>query len=171
VSTWSKLFQDSVQSHPGQPKRLQNGSALLYCNPPLANDIHFRLRIAQGSKDPEVIRVALDGLNLVQTIELCKDAFGLDLQVAQLVHSALLVAIESEASLGVPVHLESSTVCQLMALLKYYADQGGESSLKALEAVKVRFDGASPTKSPTTVRSSTRPRTAVLPDFFQLASA
>lgn len=62
-------------------------------------------------------------------------------------------------------------IVELMALLKYYADQGGESSLKALEAVKVRFGGASPvmTRSPTTGRS-TRPRAAVLPDFFQLAS-
>lgn len=78
---------------------------------PLANDIQFRLRIIQGSKDSEVVRVALDGLNLVQTIELCKDAFGLDLSVAQLVHTALLAALESEGGMNVPVpvHLEAST--------------------------------------------------------------
>ncbi|KAH7042449.1 hypothetical protein BKA57DRAFT_539090 [Linnemannia elongata] len=179
VSTWSILFKDSVQTHPGQPKRLQNGSALLQyaSNPtppspsPLANDIQFRLRIVQGSKDPEVVRVALDGMNLVQTIELCKDAFGLDLSVAQLVHAALLTALEIEGGMNVPVplHLEASTGRQLIVLLKYYADQGGEASLKALEAVKIRFGGVS---SSPTVDRSTRPRAAaVLPDFFQLASA
>lgn len=58
-------------------------------------------------------------------------------------------------------------------LLKYYADQGGEASLKALEAVKIRFGGVlSPVmaKSPTVDRS-TRLRAAVLPNFFQLASS
>ena len=62
---------------------------------------------------------------------------------------------------------------ELMVLLKYYADQGGEASLKALEAVKIRFGGVSSpvmAKSPTVDRP-TRPRAAVLPDFFQLASA
>ncbi|KAF9129984.1 Integrator complex subunit 1 [Mortierella sp. 14UC] len=170
TSTWSLLFQDATQTHPGQPKRLQNGSALLYCNPPLSNDIQFRLRIIQGSKDPEVVKVALDGLILVQTIELCKDAFGLDLQVAQLVHAALLVALENEASEAVPVHLEASSGRQLMVLLKYYADQGGQSSLKALEAVRVRF-GANAAMSPVMTNITRRPHSAVLPDFFQLASA
>lgn len=127
VSTWSILFKDSVQTHPGQPKRLQNGSALLQyaSNPPppspspLANDIQFRLRIVQGSKDPEVVRIALDGMNLVQTIELCKDAFGLDLSVAQLVHTALLTALEIEGGMNVPVplHLEASTGRRKLLLL------------------------------------------------------
>jgi hypothetical protein len=109
VSTWSRLFQDVAHTHSDQPKRLQNGSALLHCNPPLSNDIQFRLRIIQGSKDPEIVKVALDGLNLVQTIELCKDGFGLDLQVAQLAHTTLLVALENEASQAVPVHLEAAS--------------------------------------------------------------
>ncbi|KAG0217493.1 Integrator complex subunit 1 [Mortierella sp. NVP41] len=173
-STWSRLFQDAVQNHPGQPKRLQNGSALLHCDPLLSNDIQFRLRIVQGCKDAEVVKVALDGLNLVQTIELTKNAFGLDLQVSQLVHAALLVALENEAEQSVPVHLESSAARQLMALLKYYADQGGESSLKALEVVKARFGGGGSMLSspvPTKLPTQSRRLPAVLPDFFQLASA
>jgi hypothetical protein len=61
---------------------------------------------------------------------------------------------------------------ELMVLLKYYADQGGQSSLKALEAVKVRF-GANAAVSPVMTKSpvTSRLRAAVLPDFFQLASA
>ncbi|KAF9902714.1 Integrator complex subunit 1 [Linnemannia zychae] len=172
ASTWSRLFQNATQTHPEQPKRLQNGSALLHYMPTLPNDIQFRLRIIQGSKDPEVVKVALDGLNLVQTIELCKDAFGLDLQVAQLVHATLLAALENEASQTVPVHFEASSGRQLMVLLKYYADQGGQSSLMALEAVRAR-SGANITMSPIMTKSpiARRPRAAVLPDFFQLASA
>ncbi|KAG0380523.1 Integrator complex subunit 1 [Mortierella sp. AD032] len=167
ASTWSRLFQDATQIHPGQPKRLQNGSALLHCNPPLSNDTQFRLRIVQGSKDPEVVKVALDGMNLVQMIELSKDAFGLNLQVAQLVHAALLDALETEASQAVPVHLEASTGRQLMVLLKYYSDQGGQSSLRVLEAIQARFGVNAGAVS----HIARRPNPAVLPNFFQLASA
>ncbi|KAF9935230.1 Integrator complex subunit 1 [Linnemannia zychae] len=147
TSMWNRLFHDATQAHPDQPKRLQSGAALLYSDPSPVNDIQFRLKVIQTSKEPDIVRVALDGLSLVQTIEICKESFGLDLQVAQQVHEALLKALENESSQSVPVHLESSTTRRLITLLKFFADQGGPSSLKALEAVKLRFGGSAATTS------------------------
>ncbi|KAF9111981.1 Integrator complex subunit 1 [Mortierella sp. AM989] len=167
-STWSRLFIGSGRNNAHVPKRLTNGTALLSCDPPMSNDIPLRLRLVQSSHDPEVARAAMDGLNLVQVIDITKDAFGVDIKIAQIIHEALLVALEHEKYNAVPVHLNRSTSKRLELLLSYYADQGGQSSKQALEIVRNRFvsESSSSTKS-----SSMKSGSVILPNFFQIAAS
>ncbi len=67
------------------------------------------MRIVQYCRDTEVVKAAVDGLNLVQVIDLAKGAFGVEVKVAQVIHEALLLALEIEPENIVPVHLEQHT--------------------------------------------------------------
>ncbi|KAF9356147.1 Integrator complex subunit 1 [Mortierella sp. AD094] len=156
--------QESGQNVSHAPKKLTNGATLLSCDPPMPNDMSLRLRLVQTSHEPEVVRAAMDGLNLVQVIDITKDAFGVDIKIAQIIHDALLVALEQEKSHGVPVHLERSTSKRLELLLNYYADRGGQSSKQALEIVRSRFA----LESLSHMESNTRVLESItLPDFFR----
>ncbi|KAI8355441.1 hypothetical protein B0O80DRAFT_43185 [Mortierella sp. GBAus27b] len=165
-STWGRLLcADSIV--PRIPKRLKNGSALLSCNPPFPSDMQFRLKLVQISKDPEVVRVATDGLTLVQVIDISGDAFGADNKTAQVVHEALLMAIEQEKSYQIPIHLDMAVLQKLSLILKYYGDQGNHSSVEALAAVRARFSPDTMTiqgqgPGPGTIQTTP----AALPDFF-----
>ncbi|KAG0195896.1 Integrator complex subunit 1, partial [Mortierella sp. GBA30] len=167
-STWSRLFKASSEIGSHEPKKLADGRSLISCDPAPSNDMQLRLRLIQFSQDAEVVRVAMDGLSLVQVIDLAKSAFGVDIKTAQVVHDALSAALGREPEQSVPVHLGQSTSRQLMLLLQYYADHGGQSSLRALELVKTRFN----LESTSTSASSTLPTStsAVLPNFFQLTA-
>ncbi|KAF9171261.1 Integrator complex subunit 1 [Mortierella sp. AD011] len=158
--------QESGQNVSHAPKKLTNGATLLSCDPPMPNDMLLRLRLVRTSREPEVVRAAMDGLNLVQVVDITKDAFGVDIKTAQIIHEALLVALEQEKAHGVPIHLERSTSKRLELLLSYYADRGGQFSKQALESVRSRFslESLSHMESDTKVRES-----VVLPDFFQMA--
>ncbi|KAF8977219.1 Integrator complex subunit 1 [Entomortierella lignicola] len=166
-SPWSRLFMESGQNNSNTPKKLTNGATLLSCEPPMPTDLSLRLRLVQTSREPDVVRVAMDGLNLIQVIDITKDAFGVDMKIAQIIHEALLVALENEKTLGVPVHLEQSTSKRLELMLSYYADHGGQSSKQALEVVRSRFalESQSQMESNATISGS-----VLLPDFFQIAA-
>ncbi|KAG0360110.1 Integrator complex subunit 1 [Gamsiella multidivaricata] len=166
-STWSRLFKDSSQTDPGIPKRLKNGAALLSCDPPMQNDLQFRLRLVQYTQYIEVVRVAMDGLSLVEVIDLSKEAFGVDVKIAQVMHEVLLTAMEEEKQHNVPVHLEKATSQRLLVLLKYYADQGSSSSQSTWDIIRTRIAFKSLSVS---TPMATQTAAAVLPNFFELAA-
>jgi hypothetical protein len=68
--------------------------------------MQFRLKLIQVSSDIEVVRVAVDGLTLVQVLDIARDTFGADVKNAQIVHETLVVAIEKEKTNPVPINLE-----------------------------------------------------------------
>lgn len=111
-STWSKLFKVSSQAENFETKRLVNGAPLLsnsVSDVPLARDNQLRKRLCR-TRDPEIVKVSLDGMTFVQVIDAVKEGLGLDLKVAQVVHQVLLDMLEKEHGQAVPVHLESSVV-------------------------------------------------------------
>ncbi|KAF9214847.1 Integrator complex subunit 1 [Podila verticillata] len=172
-STWSKLFKVSSQAENMEPKRLVNGASLLsnsVSDVPLARDNQLRKRLCR-TRDPEIVKVSLDGMTFVQVIDVVKEGLGLDLKVAQVIHQVLLDMLEKEHGQDVPVHLESSVVKRIVLLLQYYTDQGGAWSQKALEAFKARFNSQIDTdmESSGATKSETH-SVALLPNFFQAAA-
>ncbi|KAG0324121.1 Integrator complex subunit 1 [Dissophora globulifera] len=165
-STWSRLFKESSQTVPHVPKRLANGTSLLSRELAVQNDMQYRLRLVQLCKDPEIVRVAMDGLSLVEVIEMSKEAFGIDVKNAEVMHEALLAALEREKEHHVPVHLDKDASQRLLSLLSYYADRGSESSRQALEVVRTRFALDARPQTTSVVRSSLP---MALPNFFQTA--
>ncbi|KAF9996939.1 hypothetical protein BGZ65_007478 [Modicella reniformis] len=171
-STLGKLFKDINQINipPRVPKRLANGYPLLYCDPPFPNDMQFRLKLVQISKDTEVVQVVMDGLTLVQVLDIARDAFGTDPKNAQIVHEVLIAAIEQEREHQVPVHLDRVILQRLLLVLKYYADQGHMSSIEALARMKSRF---SPDENMLRIPgpgSTVQGTSTVLPDFFNMVA-
>lgn len=116
-SAWSRLFKTSSEADPEKPKRLVDGSALLSSDSTPSNDLQLRMRIIQFCRDAEVVKAAVDGLSLVQVIDLTKGAFGVDVKVAQVIHEALLLALEKEPENTVPVHLEQHTCKRMLPTL------------------------------------------------------
>ncbi|KAF9433165.1 Integrator complex subunit 1 [Entomortierella beljakovae] len=167
-STWSRLFMGSGQNPNHSPKRLVNGATLLSCDPPMPNDLSFRLRLVQSSHDLEVVRVAVDGLSLVQVIGIAKDAFGVSSKTAQIIHETLATTLESEKDNNVPIHLEYSTSKRLELLLGHYADHGVQSSKRALEIIKSKNLLGSQSNLDISVSKSS---SVVLPNFFQIAAS
>ncbi|KAF9961521.1 Integrator complex subunit 1 [Mortierella alpina] len=167
-STYNRFFKASSEASPDKPKRLVDGSALLSCDPTPSNDLQLRMRIVQFCGDAEVVKAAVDGLTLVQVIDLAKGAFGVDVKVAQVIHEALLLALEKESENIVPVHLEQQACKQLLLLLQYYTDQGGLTSARALELVKSRFNAESFSSAASSALATATP--TVLPNFFQMTA-
>ncbi|ORZ04684.1 hypothetical protein BCR41DRAFT_193695 [Lobosporangium transversale] len=166
-STWSSLFGDTSDAQ-HMPKRLADGQALLSCDPSMPNDIQFRLRLVQFSREAEVVRVAMDGLSLIQTIDIARNTYGVNVKMAQIIHGALLMALEQERERSVPVHLEQESLKRLLLLIKYYADHGGEFSQRALEFIRSRF-ALDPSITSISAPRPLKETNIRLPDFFQLA--
>lgn len=55
-----------------------------------------------------------------------------------------------------------------MVLLQYYADQGGQSSLKALKALKSRLGDPRSSKLLSSTNGKDRGQDSILPDFFAM---
>ncbi|KAI1303911.1 Integrator complex subunit 1 [Mortierella claussenii] len=171
-STRTKLFMDPNGQEPQSqsPKKLADGSGLLTCVPLMMNDIEQRLRLVQLGRDTEVVRAAMDGLGLVEVIEIAKEAFGVDLKTAQIIHEALLIALDREKDHHIPIHLDQGALSRLSLLLKYYADNGGQVSQRALDAVNARFNSSSSTIPAALAMMTTKATCVVLPDFFHMSS-
>ncbi|KAG0347500.1 Integrator complex subunit 1 [Podila humilis] len=200
-STWSKLFKVTSQhAESAEAKKLVNGQPLLSKGLPLITagapieslsskdntNNRLRQRLCRA-RDPEIVKVGLDGMTFVQVIDVVKDGLGLDLRIAQVIHNALFGLVEkeqSDASL-VPAYLDRAVVKRVILLLQYYADQGGESSQRALGAFKARFERGgtiSHDVEDTTVKKSvledsvvvssmtTTRMTTVVPNFFHIAA-
>ncbi|KAG0252869.1 Integrator complex subunit 1 [Mortierella polycephala] len=168
-TVWGRLFMASSMESPMMPKRCVDGTPLLFSDSPIPNELQLRLRVAQFSKDSHVVRVAIDGLTVVQVIGIATESFGVDLETAEIIHESLLTSLETAHQQNVPVHLEQSTRNQLMVLLKYHADQGGQWSQKALEYIKARF--AVELNSSSTSSSTVSHNVSVtVPNFFGIAA-
>lgn len=105
---WSTLLSDT-ESHPATPKRLVDQTPLLISQPPLLNDLALRIRLVQSTQELEIARIALDGLSIVEVLEVAKQGFGLPLPIAQLVHEAVAVSLERDSVSAVPTYLEPTT--------------------------------------------------------------
>lgn len=123
-STWSKLFKESSQPENVKPKRLVNGAPLLSSGTvsdtsAFARESQLRKRLSR-TQDPEIVKVSLDGMSLVQVIDVVKEGLGLDIRVAQVVHRELLDVLEEEHEQAVPVHLDSVVVKREYSLLQHF---------------------------------------------------
>ncbi|KAG0336844.1 Integrator complex subunit 1 [Podila horticola] len=175
-STWSKLLMESSQAESMEPKRLVNGAPLLSSDttsdsPAFARESQLRKRLSR-TRDPEIVKVSLDGMPFVQVIDVVKEGLGLDLKVAQVVHRVLLDLLEKEHGQAVPVHLDSSVIKRIVLLLQYYSDQGGAWSQKALVAFKARFNCHDTEMGSSGVAGSeaSSSSVALMPNFFQAAA-
>jgi len=116
---WSILLSDTV-SHPVTPKRLVDQTPLLMNQSPLLNDLSLRIRLVQSTQELEIVRMALDGLSVVQVLEVAKQGFGLPLHIAQQVHEAVAVSLEGDSESNVPTYLEPTTTrrkCQQLCFV------------------------------------------------------
>jgi len=112
-------LSDTV-SHPVTPKRLVDQTPLLMNQPPLLNDLSLRIRLVQSTQELEIVRMALDGLSVVQVLEVAKQGFGLPLHIAQQVHEAVAVSLEGDSESNVPTYLEPTTTrrkCQQLCFV------------------------------------------------------
>lgn len=82
---------------------------MLLSQPLLVNDLALRIRLVQSIHEAAIVRIVLDGLSVVQIMEIAKQGFGLQLNVAQMVHEVMAVALDKEMDSSVPTYLEPST--------------------------------------------------------------